>query len=119
MIPLTLLYSSLLPLALHVILAIYDPLPSSRQHSSPFLYIPPSLLVNLSRIPYLPHLFALLRHSLEQESINEMWIATHLLSGMSSGLALRVLLPTKAGWTMGAVLGGWVSKAAVEEMLGG
>lgn len=119
MIPLTLLYSSLLPLALHIILSIYSPLSASQTQTSYFLYLPPSLLTALARIPYLPEISDILRQSLQQENINEMWIATHLLSGMSSGLALRVLLPTRAGWTMGAVLGGWVSKAGVEGMIGG
>lgn len=117
MIPLTLLYSSLLPLSLHIILSIYSPLPPS--YPSSFLYLPLALTDRLSRIPYLAESAHSIIDSLDHEGINEMWIATHLLSGMSSGLALRVLLPTKAGWTMLAVLGGWMAKAGVDGIFGG
>lgn len=55
-----------------------------------------------------------IRDAIRREKIDEMWIATHLLSGMSSGLALRVLLPTKPWQTMVAVLGGWLARAVVE-----
>lgn len=119
MIPLTLLYASLLPLSLHLVLLIWSPHshePDSTGES--FLYIPPMLAQSLKhflgRLDSMAPMLNSIRDAIRREKIDEMWIATHLLSGMSSGLALRVLLPTKPWQTMVAVLGGWLARAVVE-----
>ena len=103
MISLTLLYASVLPLCLHLVLLVWPPIIAS--HPDSFLYIPRSLP--------LPTWLEPLTTTMQREKIDEMWISTHLLSGMSSGLALRVLLPTRPWATMIAVLGGWIVKAGV------
>lgn len=103
MISLTLLYASVLPLCLHLVLLVWPPIIAS--HPDSFLYIPRSLP--------LPTWLEPLATTMQREKIDEMWISTHLLSGMSSGLALRVLLPTRPWATMVAVLGGWIVKAGV------
>jgi len=111
MISLTLLYASVLPLCLHVVLLIW-PAPntpfsptSTTTSSTTFFYLPTPLIHLFTHLT--PHLPPIL---IEQDS---NWISTHLLSGMSSGLALRVLLPTKPAGTMGAVLGGWAVRGLV------
>jgi hypothetical protein len=116
MVPLTLLYASLLPLCLHVVLLIWSPSDTLADTSNdPFIYIPngwfswipDDLRIGIDTISI----------ALRNEKIDEMWIATHLLSGMSSGLALRILLPTKPVQTMIAVLGGWLARAGVGHVL--
>lgn len=114
MISLTLLYASVLPLCLHVVLLIWPgPITTltstttttTTSSSSSFFYLPTPLIHLFSHLTaYLPTIL------IEQDS---NWISTHLLSGMSSGLALRVLLPTKPAGTMGAVLGGWAVRGLV------
>lgn len=109
MISLTLLYASVLPLCLHLVLLVWPPISTPSKPDvavDPFLYLPSSL----PRPAWLDSLVG----TLQREKIDEMWISTHLLSGMSSGLALRVLLPTRPWATMMAVLGGWVVKAGVQ-----
>jgi hypothetical protein len=126
MISLTLLYASLLPLCLHLILLIWPPPSPLSDHlrhqyhpGDPFLYIPPGLISTLPKrlVDVVWPYWEEIRESIRKEQIDEMWVATHLLSGMSSGLALRVLLPTQPRETMVAVLGGWFSKAATHVLL--
>ena len=111
MISLTLLYASVLPLCLHLVLLVWPPIVTTHETvADPFLYLP---VMSLPHPSWLDPLVA----TLQREKVDEMWISTHLLSGMSSGLALRVLLPTRPWATMVAVLGGWMVKAGLHAVL--
>jgi hypothetical protein len=106
MISLTLLYTTLLPLALQLVLSIWythdTSNKSTHSHSTPVL---------ICRL--LPHHLA---NSIE-DTITEMlyvwgrtdriWAGTKLLGGMSAGFGLRVILPTRPWETTAIVLAGW------------
>ena len=126
LISLTLLYTSLPPLILQLVLSIwYTP------NSSPHESLPSSSSLTLPSI--IPHqVFQLLPPNIvvavvelgEEltriwDGVNRVWAGTRLLGGMSAGFGLRVLLPTKPWETTSVVLAGWMAAALVERTLSG
>ncbi|WWC92823.1 uncharacterized protein L201_007782 [Kwoniella dendrophila CBS 6074] len=113
LIPLTILYTSLLPLLLQLVLSIwYTPPPSIHEHL-PFAQSSTSILSNL---PFqLPQEYLEIENALNQAWFrsDRVWVGTRLLGGMSAGFGLRVLLPTKPWETTAIVLAGWMGAAVV------
>ena len=120
LIPLTLLYTSLLPLLLQLFLSIWYT-PSMNPHEQP---PSPSSFSPISTLPQpFISLFSpeTLDASLEFESAiahtwataDKVWVGTRLLGGMSAGFGLRVLLPTRPWETTVIILAGWVAAASV------
>ncbi|ORY34685.1 Arv1-like family-domain-containing protein [Naematelia encephala] len=105
LIPLTLLYSSLLPLLLQLFLMIY--------------YRPPTTSIRSVPSPQAMALFPPFAQELVLEATrfwngtDRLRAGTRLLGGMSSGFGLRVLLPTKPWETTVIVLAGWVAAAGL------
>jgi len=107
MISLTLLYTTLLPLALQLVLSIWYTQGSSNKSTYP--YAVPTFINSL----LLPQSLA----SSIEDTIAEMlrvwgrtdriWAGTKLLGGMSAGFGLRVILPTRPWETTAIVLAGW------------
>ncbi|RSH93219.1 hypothetical protein EHS25_007573 [Saitozyma podzolica] len=127
LIPLTVLYTSLLPLILQLVLSIWYTPQSSIHESVPSLTssIPadgtvplpfPDFLARflLDRLP--PTWADTLREvhadmSRAWVSADRVWAGTRLLGGMAAGFGLRVILPTRPWETMGIVLAGWAAGA--------
>ena len=116
MISLTLLYSTILPLLLQLILGIWQGTGIATDHDDH--------LVKLSVLsPLLDRLPEAARVSI-LASINDMvdlwnrtdliWAGTRLLGGMSAAFGLRVILPTRPIETTAIVLAGW----AASDMMG-
>jgi len=117
LIPLVVLYTSLVPLVLQLFLSIW--------YTSPTATIPTSYTSLVDGIPFDIRLYPKMRHALiELEELwhraDSVWAGTRLLGGMSAGFGLRVLLPTKPWETTGIVLAGWggaaLARRAVESM---
>ncbi|WVQ78949.1 hypothetical protein IAT38_001041 [Cryptococcus sp. DSM 104549] len=133
LIPLTILYTSILPLLLQLILSIwYTPPPSIHEHlplpSSISSHPLTSLLSSFLLPPYLiPSHFAIPPTLLNLEAdlaqawhrADRVWEGTRLLGGMSAGFGLRVLLPTRPWETTGVVLVGWGAAGLVKMALRG
>ncbi|ODN72886.1 hypothetical protein L202_08309 [Cryptococcus amylolentus CBS 6039] len=110
LIPITLLYTALLPLLFQLFLYPWtNPVTT---------HVPPTSL--LSTLPILgswapsPAITAFDKHlSLQWAQTDKIWAGTRLLGGMSAGFGLRVLLPTKPWETTGIVLAGWVAAGLV------
>jgi hypothetical protein len=106
MISLTLLYTTLLPLALQLVLSIWYTHDIS--NNSTYASTVPTFIHKL-----LPQHLA----SSTEDAITEMlrvwgrtdriWAGTKLLGGMSAGFGLRVILPTRPWETTAIVLAGW------------
>jgi uncharacterized protein YejL (UPF0352 family) len=115
LVPLTLLYTSLLPLVLQLSLAIWytPPVPTASSVSSASLN---SLLPVESRLH--PELRAFV-DALDEfwTQGDRVWAGTRLLGGMSAGFGLRVLLPTKPWETTAIVLAGWGASAVAAKGL--
>lgn len=125
LVPLTLLYTSLLPLLLQLFLSIwYSPGPSSHEplpatsHMS-IISTLPQRIISLFPSDHL-NIVTELEGELNRawNGADRVWAGTRLLGGMSAGFGLRVLLPTKPWETTGIVLAGWVAAAFVGRMLG-
>ena len=126
LIPLTLLYTSLLPLLLQLFLSIWYTTPIQSPHetlqtrsSITFIgLLPQSLLEGFPDLLEFDH--ALNHFWLNSDRV---WAGTKLLGGMSAGFGLRVLLPTKPWETTTFVLAGWVGAATtgrgMEMLVGG
>ncbi|WWC65854.1 uncharacterized protein I303_108476 [Kwoniella dejecticola CBS 10117] len=117
LISLTLLYTSLIPLLLQLVLSIwYTPPPSIHEHL-------PATASDISLLSTLPIKFpvelleleAALHHAWSRS--DRIWIGTRLLGGMSAGFGLRVLLPTKPWETTAIVLAGWMGAALIAQWL--
>ena len=115
MISLTLFYTTLLPLALQLVLSIWytqDPVDSA-SHSNGI----PGLIVTL-----LPRDMALsIDNTVGEiasiwERTDRIWAGTKLLGGMSAGFGLRVILPTRPWETTAIVLAGWGAASFVGRM---
>ncbi len=98
LISLTLLYTSLLPLLLHLIISIWSPLSSLSSSPTDLTTLSSNNNINLLSVPTIfysifpSHSLRVLEGlvcDLKEEGINEMWIGIHLLGGMSSGFGLR------------------------------
>ena len=106
MISLTLLYTTLLPLALQLVLNIWYTHDTSAK--SAYSYSIPVFIFNL-----LPrHLAKSTEGTITEmlrvwERTDRIWAGTKLLGGMSAGFGLRVILPTRPWETTAIVLAGW------------
>lgn len=116
MISLTLFYTTLLPLALQLVVSIWhshDPTKIATHH-----YSIPSFIKNL-----LPQdLVVSIEHATAEmaniwERTDRIWAGTKLLGGMSAGFGLRVILPTRPWETTAIVLAGWGAASLVGRML--
>ena len=106
MISLTLLYTTLLPLALQLVLSIWYTHDTSNK--STHEHTVPTLIYNL--LP--PHLTSSIDGTITEMlrvwgRTDRIWAGTKLLGGMSAGFALRVILPTRPWETTAIVLAGW------------
>ncbi|KAI9638837.1 Arv1-like family-domain-containing protein [Dioszegia hungarica] len=117
LIPLTLLYTSILPLLLHLLLSIWYSPPTHPSSSTPLdtLHLPSMLTDNL------PLELISVMHTLHHlwNTTDRIWAGTRLLGGMSAGFGLRVVLPTRPWETTGIVSAGWGAAAAVGWVLQG
>ena len=109
LVPLTLLYTTLLPLVLQLFLTIwYAPDVRSAKTAAPVSLI--DLVPWIERAH--PEVRAFVR-ALEElwSGGDRIWAGTRLLGGMSAGFGLRVLLPTRPWETTAIVLAGWGAAA--------
>jgi hypothetical protein len=116
MIPLTLLYTTLLPLALQLVLSIWFTHQSTTSSQSKFGL--PSLVAD--NVP--PDLLASIYGALQDAKVmwdrtDRVWAGTKLLGGMSAGFGLRVILPTRPWETTAIVLAGWAAASMVARLL--
>jgi hypothetical protein len=106
LIPLTLLYTSILPLLLNLFLAIWHaPAPRTTYTASDIPVIPaylPPIMQDWSTLFWV-----------SWNTTDRIWAGTRLLGGMSSGFGLRVVLPTRPWETTLLVLSGWVAAAGI------
>ena len=106
MISLTLLYTTLLPLALQLVLSIWYTHDASNR--STYSYAVPTFINSL-----LPRHLANSIDGMITEMLHvwgrtdRIWAGTKLLGGMSAGFGLRVILPTRPWETTAIVLAGW------------
>ena len=106
MISLTLLYTTLLPLALQLVLSIWYTHDTSNK--STYEYTVPTIISNL--FPH--HLTSSIEGTITEMlrvwgRTDRIWAGTKLLGGMSAGFGLRVILPTRPWETTAIVLAGW------------
>lgn len=122
-IPLTLLYTSVIPSLLQLVLSIWSnpPLSTSESLSAPGSSASSLLLTDL--LAALPasiaqHIPPSIVHTVKDTEAalrsawgetDKMWAGTRLLGGMSAGFGLRVVLPTRPWETTGIVLTGWAA----------
>jgi hypothetical protein len=112
MIPLILLYTTFLPLALQLILSIWYT-PDSSNVSTPFIRLPSILTQHVSE-----EILATVQDALQDamtvwNQTDRIWAGTKLLGGMSAGFGLRVILPTRPWETTAIVLAGWGAASLV------
>ncbi|WWC73673.1 uncharacterized protein I206_107645 [Kwoniella pini CBS 10737] len=114
LVPLTILYTSLIPLLLQLILSIWYTPPQSIHEHLPTTNMALSFISSLpfNVPPELLDLEIALNHAWSRS--DRIWIGTRLLGGMSAGFGLRVLLPTRPWETTGIVLAGWIGSALIE-----
>ncbi|GFZ49704.1 hypothetical protein JCM24511_07106 [Saitozyma sp. JCM 24511] len=136
LIPLTVLYTSLLPLILQLVLSIWYTPQSSIHESAPSLTSTPTPANGTVPLPFSDLLAGFLLGRLPSSwtdalrevyadisrawiSTDKVWAGTRLLGGMAAGFGLRVILPTRPWETMGIVLAGWAAGAGVNRILTG
>lgn len=111
LVPLVLLYTTLLPLLLQLALSIWA---NASYHPHPAA--PSSPLSLADALPaFVPRTFTENLESVWNGS-NKIWLGTRLLGGMSAGFGLRVLLPTRPVETTSIVLAGWGAALAVSSL---
>jgi hypothetical protein len=126
-IPLTLLYSTILPLLLQLVLQIWS---TPGNHLIDHVGQTHTYLINASLASMPRSISDLLSKEthlgliqLEQEvreswlTVDKIWAGTRLLGGMSAGFGLRVILPTRPWETTAIVLGGWIAAGLVGKWL--
>lgn len=118
MISLTLLYATLMPLVLQLVLGIWytspEPLhPASEWDLATTFYLS-GMLPEAIREALAGWLAAL---SVAWYRSDQIWIGTKLLGGMSAGFGLRVILPTRPLETTAIVLAGWLAADAANRMI--
>jgi hypothetical protein len=106
MISLTLFYTTLLPLALQLVLSIWYANEPTRQ--STMNYTIPDVIRGM----FSPHMAGQVQDTITQgldiwDRTDRIWAGTKLLGGMSAGFGLRVILPTRPWETTAIVLAGW------------
>lgn len=115
LIPLTLVYTALLPLLLQLALGIWYP-PHPSIHESPQAtgtFLSPLALIPEFILARLPDSVATTLADITTGAsdvwadADRVWAGTRLLGGMSAGFGLRVLLPTRPYQTTTIVLAGW------------
>jgi hypothetical protein len=111
MISLTLLYSTILPLLLQLVLGIWQTTESPFDHTDSTSQL--ALLSDtLGRLPESTRITVLaFSHELLQlwYRTDLIWAGTRLLGGMSAAFGLRVILPTRPIETTMIVLAGWAA----------
>jgi len=112
MISLTLLYTTLLPLALQLVLSIWYTHDTSAK--SQVSNITPVFIFSL----FPRHLAKSIDDTITEtlrvwERTDRIWAGTKLLGGMSAGFGLRVILPTRPWETTAIVLAGWGAASMV------
>jgi hypothetical protein len=116
MISLTLLYTTLLPLALQLVLSIWYTHDISDK--SAYNHTTPTFIHNL-----LPGYLAISIEDTITETLrmwgrtDRIWAGTKLLGGMSAGFGLRVILPTRPWETTAIVLAGWGAASIVGRIM--
>lgn len=117
MIPLTLLYTTLLPLALQLVLSIwYAHENGTATAITPSIQLPPLLT---DHVP--AHLLGQFNDAIHDmmgiwHRTDRIWAGTKLLGGMSAGFGLRVILPTRPWETTVIVLAGWGAASLVARL---
>jgi hypothetical protein len=106
MISLTLFYTTLLPLALQLVLGIWYTHDTSNKSTCDYT-VPTFFHSLLSQ-----HLASSIAETVTEmlrvwERTDRIWAGTKLLGGMSAGFGLRVILPTRPWETTAIVLAGW------------
>ncbi|WVR08038.1 hypothetical protein IAU60_005082 [Kwoniella sp. DSM 27419] len=119
LIPLTILYTSILPLLLQLILSLWYTPPTSIHEPLPSITSPASFLSSLPFHRLIPAPLLQIETALAHAWLrsDRIWAGTKLLGGMSAGFGLRVLLPTRPWETTGIVLAGWAGAACVAMIL--
>ena len=119
MISLTLLYSTILPLLLQLILGIWQTTNNPLDQLNPPIGLSPvSYLLN-----YLPEssrgpLLAMAHDIVELWYRTDLiWAGTRLLGGMSAAFGLRVILPTRPIETTMIVLAGWAAADVTSRLI--
>ena len=119
LVPLVLLYTSLLPLVLQLVLGIWYATPGRTVERDTMPFLVRSIPFNLDAYPD-ARLFIIGLEELWHRA-DRVWAGTRLLGGMSAGFGLRVLLPTRPWETTGIVLAGWggaaLARMAIESVL--
>ena len=116
MISLTLLYTTLLPLALQLVLTIWYTHDSSNK--STYSYAVPTFinsLVSQNLAKYIEDTIAEMLRVWGRT--DRIWAGTKLLGGMSAGFGLRVILPTRPWETTAIVLAGWGAASMAGRMM--
>jgi hypothetical protein len=116
MISLTLLYTTLLPLALQLVLSIWYTYDISDK--SAYNYTTPTFIHN--RMPH--HLASSIEGTITEMlrvwgRTDRIWAGTKLLGSMSAGFGLRVILPTRPWETTAIVLAGWGAASMVGRIM--
>lgn len=111
MISLTLLYSTILPLLLQLVLSVWQTADiSSAQSDQPIQLSPLSHL--FERLPESSRdpILAIAHDAMGMWNRTDLiWAGTRLLGGMSAAFGLRVILPTRPIETTMIVLAGWAA----------
>ncbi|GBE88590.1 Arv1-domain-containing protein [Sparassis crispa] len=108
-VPLTLLYSSLTKLLLLFLLSIWRPTaPSPANHAQ-------ALHPNAKTFTHPVVVRAL--EILDEDKLDREWVVRNVLGGMSAGFGLRVVLDCPPVFTTLIILGGWVVKTAMANLV--
>lgn len=116
MISLTLFYTTLLPLALQLVLSIWYTHDSA--NSSTNIQQVPSFITCILPL----HLADSIEDTARDvfgiwQRTDRIWAGTKLLGGMSAGFGLRVILPTRPWETTAIVLAGWGAASLVGRIM--
>ncbi|KAL6298390.1 Arv1-domain-containing protein [Sparassis latifolia] len=108
-VPLTLLYSSLTKLLLLFLLSIWRPTASSPANHAQALH------PNAKTFTHPVVVRAL--EILDEDKLDREWVVRNVLGGMSAGFGLRVVLDCPPVFTTLIILGGWVVKTAMANLV--